>query len=170
MADFADLDLFCRKDLDNALGAQVVTSAYDDQAGGSGAADLEAIKSCIRYGSTEVVTWMLANNYESALPTTKAAVPEALKFAALDFGIAYTMRRRPDVVKAMNGESWTTYLKTAVEKMKNFAATLQRLPREEVSAPANVGATVATNGGEVDRPASRTSCTKRRMFDDMGDY
>ncbi len=163
----ATVACFARIDLENALGRQIVSAVYDDD--GNLQADLAPLAACIQYGSSECLTWLRANNYEEHLPKSTSDVPDALRFAALEFGIAYTMRRRPDVVRAMNGESWTTFMTTAIDKMKNYAATLQRLPRE-TSVPANVGATVGENGEVTSRPASSASCHRSRVFDDMGDF
>lgn len=152
---------FCRADLVHALGAQLVTSTYDDEAGGAGPADLPSIDACIRYGTSQCKTFLLSHNLESSLPQVAADVTDALRFAALDFGITYTMRRKPDVVLALGAKSWTEFLDAAVAQMDRYAKTLQILPSPMV-APANVGVRIAEGD------AARVQDDTQRVWDAMG--
>lgn len=144
-------------DLDHALGASVVKTIFDDDL--DGVADANAIVSCLAYADAEVDSF-LSGVYPGPFPIANA--PAAIKFAAVDFCCAYAARRRPDLVRAMGEEPWTTYRAAAIAKMENYVKARQRLP-ESAGAPANVGATVRIAGEEPDGITDR-------VFDDMGTF
>lgn len=152
---------FTQVDLENALSKAIVKAAYDDDH--DNIADTDPIAACLAYGSAECDSFLrntLVGDVGITLPLT--TVPDEVKFAALEFGIAYTIRRRPDVMKAINVESYTVYYNAAVEKMKRFAASIQRLP-STVGTHATVGADVyAADPEDDDPPESRWA--------DMGDF
>lgn len=153
---------FKREDLEDALGKQTVTAIFDEDNSGQSAE--RAIDACRAYGTSECNSFLRTTHSEDSLPATEADVPDELKFAALDFGCAYAMRRRPELVRAMNEESWTTFRDSALEKMKRYQATLQRLPRD-VSVPANVGGAVVRTTSEASAEDAPT-----RRWDNMGDF
>lgn len=124
---------FAQSDLENALGINTVKAIFDDDA--DGLADAAPIAACCEAGSVEVDA-VLAGEYQIALPI--ANPPAVVKYAALDFGIAYAMRRRPDVVHAMNEKSWTEFREAALKKIELFASSFERLPAA-TGVPANVG-------------------------------
>jgi hypothetical protein len=89
-------------------------------------------------------------------------VPNEVKFAALDFGIAYTMRRRPDVVKAMNEQPWTTFYEQAVAQMKRYCAAIQQVPAST--------AEHATTGGEIFGVDPDDDDAPEPRWSDMSDF
>lgn len=127
MAYIAEADLW------NALGKPLIVAIFDDN--NDGIAEPAAIASCLAYASAEVDAF-LVGTYDVTLPLT--TVPDVVKFAAIDFACAYATRRRPDIVRAMGEESWTTFRDAAVDKMKLYARSFERLP-ETIAKPANVG-------------------------------
>lgn len=146
-------------DLENALGIQIVKSIFDDDMDGT--VDAAPLAACLAYGTAEADSF-LAGTYDITLPV--ADPPDALKFAALDFCLVYATRRRPDVVKAMGEQPWTTFQSSAIEKMKRYGKSIQRLP-EDTGTPANVGAEVRSG----DSRAPDLPCPAR-TFQDMGDF
>ena len=154
---------FTRVDLENALGKQTVHSVFDDDQ--DGIAESGPVDACRAYGTSEVNSF-LRGRYEDLIPVAEADVPDELKFAALDFGLAYAMRRRPDIVRAMGEESWTSFHKTALEKMDRYVTARQRLPATVgavAATPTNVGS--AANSGNAD-----DTTPLARQWDDMGDF
>lgn len=158
---------FTQTDLENALSAPVVRAIYDDDH--SGEVDTSAIEACINYGSVQCDSYLrnvlMDGTTPIVLPLT--SVPDEVKFAAVDFGIAYSMRRRPDVVKAMGEQPWLTFMKDAREQMKNYCASIQRMP-PETGTPVTVGGVILnpdsdTDGAEEELP------TEGRWVD-MGDF
>jgi len=139
-------DYFSQTDLENALSIPVVKAVYDDNHDGT--ADSGPIAACIAYGGAMCDSFLRnvlsSGGSEITLPLT--TVPNEVKFAALDFGIAYTIRRRPDVVKAMNEQPWTVFFEQAVEQMKRYCASMQRVPSST--------GTHATAGAEILNPDS----------------
>lgn len=150
-----------QQDLENALGAQIVTSIFDDDLDGN--ADAPAIAACLAYGDAEVDSF-LSGIYPAGTTFPLSPVPAAVKFAAVDWCCAYATRRRPDLVRAMGEESWEAFRKAALEKMQRFAKSQQRLPVAETGTPKNVTA-IARVGG-VTQPGP---CPPR-MWDDPGDF
>lgn len=150
---------FTQTDLENALGVQIVKAIFDDD--NDGVADAAPVAACCAYGSAECDSF-LRGQYAVSFPISP--VPDELKFAAVDFGCAYAARRRPDLTRAMGEQPWTMFRQAAIEKMKQFAVSLQRLP-PSVGTPANVGAQVRT--GDAARPELPSP---PRVFDDMGDF
>ena len=124
---------FAQADLENALGKNTVAAIFDDD--GDTVADAAPVAACLAYGTSECDSFLRAN-YAVTFPINP--VPDELKFAAVDFGCAYAVRRRPDVTRAMGEKSWDAFRDAAIEKMKRFADSMQRLP-DTVAAPANVG-------------------------------
>jgi hypothetical protein len=147
---------FDQTDLENALGIPIVKAIFDDDL--DGVADPAPIAACIAYGTAEADSF-LRGNYDITFPVNP--VPPELKFAALDFGCVYAMRRRPDVVRAMGEQPWTTFQQAAVDKMKRYLKATQRLPE----VPKNVGAEVRSGD-----PAKPELPSPPRTFQDMGDF
>lgn len=157
---------FTREDLEDALGVQTVKSIFDEN--NSGQPTTRPLNACRLSGTTDCISFMRATYAEAALPTAEGdTIPDELKFAALDFGIAYALRRRPDLVRAMGEESWTTFQTSAIDKMKRYASTQQRLARATAT-PDNVGSTVGVPS--VEDPNSGVVTTRSTTFSDMGDY
>ncbi len=108
-------------DLEDALGINTVTAIFDDDQ--DGVADARPIQACIDYATAECDAFLRTL---AGVTATLTAVPADVKFAALDFAVAYAMRRRPDVARAMGEASWAAYYKAAIEKMERFASEAQR--------------------------------------------
>lgn len=161
-------DYFSQTDLENALGAHTVKAIFDDDQDGS--ADSGPVAACIAYGGSECDSFLRNAMQASAaggvvtLPLTD--VPNEVKFAALDFGIAYAIRRRPDVVRAMGEQPWTTFYEAAVDKMKRYCQSIQRMPAT-VGAHATVGGNVITPETDVD---SDEEPDQESRWGDMGDF
>jgi hypothetical protein len=139
-------DYFSQTDLENALSVNVVMGAYDDDH--DGVVDSGPIAACIAYGGSECDSF-LRNLFLGSVTLPLETVPNEVKFAALDFGIAYTVRRRPDVVKAMNEQPWTVFYDAALAKMKRYCESIQRMPAT-VGTHATAGATVLVPESDVD--------------------
>jgi hypothetical protein len=153
---------FAQEDLENALGKATVTTTYDDD--NDGVVEDAAINACRAFGTAECNSF-LRGIHPTSMPLTTNDVPDEVKFAALDFGIAYTVRRRIDLGRSGEGASWTTYRDSAIEKMKRYVASLQRLP-PTLGVPSNVGGEVVTSANP-----SKERCPVRGSFwEDMGDF
>lgn len=133
---------FTRFDLDDAIGRNTVNAVFCDD--NSEQASIRAVDACRAYGTSECKSFLRENYPEAKLPETEEEVPDELRFAALDFGLVYVFRRRPELVRAMGEESWTTFEKSAIEKMKRYAAGIQRVP-PTTGTPENVEQ--STDGG-----------------------
>ncbi len=160
------MSYFSRTDLENALSANVVKGAYDDDH--DGVVDSGPIAACLAYGDAMCNSFLrnvFVGGASIALPLS--TVPDEVKFAALDFGIAYTIRRRPDVVKAMNEQPWTTFQEQAIEQMKRYCASMQRMPTS-AGEHATVGATVLNPDSDEDG-AEECLPTEGR-WSDLGDF
>lgn len=134
---------FTQTDLENALGQKVVKNIYDDDHDNT--ADAAPIAACIAYGTAQADSFIRAGygSTSHGVPTLPlATAPSEVIFAALDFGIAYSIRRRPDIVQAMNLPPWMEYYNSAVEQMKRYCATIQRFPTDTVGTPAAAGGAV----------------------------
>lgn len=155
---------FNQTDLENALGKKIVKQIYDDDHDTK--TDAGPIAACIAYGSAQCDSFLRAaygNSTHQAITLPLTTVPAEVKFAALDFGIAYTLRRRPDLVQAMNEQPWTVYHQAAVDQMKRYCESIQRFPVDTVGTPATVGGSnYALDPEDDDAPV--------RRFDDMGDF
>ena len=132
-------------DIEHALGVSLVKSIFDDD--NDGIADADPVTACIEYACAQVDAF-LAGTYQITLPI--ASPPNVVKFAAVDYACAYAARRRPEILRAINERSWTDYRDAAIDNMKMFAMSLQRLPAETAT-PTNVGAVVID---EMDRIVS----------------
>lgn len=162
-------DYFSQTDLENALGVKIVRAVYDDD--GDKVVDTGPIAACIAFANAECNSFLrnvLVTSSGAAITLPLSTVPDEVKFAALDFGIAYTLRRRPDVVKAMAGEmAFGDYYKLAVDKMKRYCESVQRVP-------ATTG-THATAGAAIHNPDSDGDGVEEDLPDesrwtDFGDY
>jgi hypothetical protein len=156
-------DYFSQTDLENALSVNIVKSVYDDDH--DGVVDSGPIAACIAYGNAECNSFLrnvLVSSGGTPITLPLDTVPDEVKFAALDFGIAYTIRRRPDVVKALNEQPWTVFYDYAVAKMKRYCESMQRVPASTAE-HATAGADVfAANPDDDEAPEPRWSC--------MGDF
>lgn len=154
---------FTQTDLENALSVPTVLAAYDDDR--DQAIDTGAVAACIAYGSAQCDSFLrkIAITSPGGSPVTLplAIVPDEVKFAALDFGIAYTIRRRPDISKAMGEQSWTVFFDQAVEQMKRYVSSLQMV------SPAAM--THATVGGNIFGGPTGT-CLPVPRWGSMGDF
>lgn len=140
-------DYFSQTDLENALSINVVKAAYDDDH--DGVVDTGPMAACIAYGNAECNSFLrnlLVTASGTVVTLPLSSVPDEVKFAALDFGIAYTIRRRPDVVRAMGELSWTEFYEQAIAKMKRYCESVQRMPSS--------AGTHATAGGAILNPDS----------------
>ena len=161
-------DYFARSDLESALGVPIVKAIYDDNHSGNVATGsaATAVAGCIAYAGAMCDSFLrgaLQNPVGTgALTLPLETVPNEVKFAALDFGIAYSMRRRPDVVKAMGEQPWTIHYEQAVAQMKRYAASIQQVPAST--------AHHATSGGDVFGTDPEDDELPEPRWGDMADF
>jgi hypothetical protein len=159
-------DYFSQTDLENALGVAIVKSAYDDDHDGT--ADVGPVAACIAYGNAECNSF-LRNVFVAGaaftLPLT--TVPDEVKFAALEFGIAYTVRRRPDIMRAIGEQTWNVFYDAAVAKMKRYCESVQRMP-PTTGDHATVGGGVLNPDSDADGEEEELPTEGR--WSDMGDF
>lgn len=143
-------------DVENALGLSLVKSIFDDD--NDGLVDEAPMAACIAYACGQVDAF-LAGTYDITLPI--ASPPDVVKFAAVDYACAYAARRRPEILRVINERSWKDYRDAAIENMKMFAMSLQRLP-EAIAPPKNVGGLITD---DTDRITSADVDGDSRMGD-----
>jgi len=147
---------FTQTDLENALSIPIVKAVYDDDRDGE--VDAGPIAACLAYGTAQCDSFLR----KVGTPVPLTTVPDEVKFAALDFGIAYTIRRRPDLVKAANEQPWTTFLEQAIAQMQRYASSQQMISPTAMTS-ATVGAQIFAREHDDDElPESRWA--------DMGDF
>lgn len=157
-----------RQDLEYALTRRTVGAIFDEDADGQ--AEDAPINACLAYATAMCRSFLRTVNTEATLTfDADGDVPDELRFAAVDFACSYALRRKPDLVRAMGEESWTTFRDSAIDHMKRYVKTEQRLPRE-VSVPANVGATVSPTVDSGVRRNSPSECENFSQWGDMGDF
>jgi|GEM_PF-3694587 len=148
-----------QQDLENALGASLVTAIFDDD--NDGAPETAAITACLAYGDAECNSF-LRGVYGASVPFTSP--PDEVKFAALDFCCAYAARRRPELAHTLGANPFKDFYDAAVAKMKRYASVQQRLP-------ATAGTPAGLGGVARPSPACGVSGEERpRVFDDMGEF
>lgn len=111
-------------DLEDAIGVNTVKAIFDDDH--DNVPDQRPMASCLAYATSECDA-MLRALAPSTITLPLTSVPVEVKFAAVDFAVAYAYRRRPDVVSAMGAEPWKTYLDAARAKIDLFAKETIRL-------------------------------------------
>lgn len=157
-------DYFGQTDLEAALSTAVVKAVYDDDH--DGVVDTAPMAACIAYGGAICDSFLRGALQSSvgtgAISLPLSSVPNEVKFAALDFGIVYTMRRRPDIVKAMNEQPWTVYYEQAVAQMKRYAASIQQVPAST--------AQHATTGGDIFGSDPEDDELPEPRWGDMSDF
>lgn len=146
---------FTQTDLENAMSVPIVKAVYDDDRDGT--ADSAPIAACIAYGSALCDSFLrkvgaAPGGGTLALPI--ATCPDEVKFAAVEFGIAYSVRRRPEVTKALGEQPWTVYYEQAVEQMKRYIASVQMVTPTAM-AHATTGASIFGGPTGTDLPVSR---------------
>ena len=155
-------DYFSQTDLENALSVPIVEACYDDDRDGT--VDSAPIAACIAYGGAVCDSFLrkvgnAPGGGTLTLPLT--TVPNEVKFAALDFGIAYSVRRRPEISKALGNQPWTVFYDQAVEQMKRYCAAQQVMP--------STAMTHATVGGDIFGGVTGTALPAPR-WSDMSDF
>lgn len=129
-------------DLVNALGRGFVTAAFDDN--GDGVADPAPMQAALDFGDAQVNSYLEKLYPMNAWPL--ASVPIVVKQAALEFSIAFAMRRRPEISQAL-GQDWKPYFDAATELMKRFVENRQELPNTS-GEPVNTRTRVSTMSAE----------------------
>lgn len=150
---------FDQTDLQNALSVSGLKAAFDDDRDGT--ADTAPINACIAYGSALADSFLrkvgsAPGGGTLTLPLT--VVPDEVKFAALDFGIAYAVRRRPEIAKALGEQTWTVYYEQAVEQMKRYISSVQMVSPTAMD-HATVGASIFGGPTGTCLPAPRWANT-----------
>ncbi len=148
-----------QEDLENALGVNIILSAYDDD--NDGEVDEGPLEACLEYGTAQCNSF-LYGQYAGPYPIDP--VPDELKFAAVDFCCAYTARRRAELGQSQRAESWKDFDQRAREQMERYVKSVQRLPAS-AGTPAGITGSVSTGTGVVDEDGRPV-----RVWDDMGDF
>ena len=153
---------FTQTDLENALSVPIVKAVYDDDR--DNVVDAGPIAACIAYGTAQCDSFLRKVGLApggGTLTLPMSSPPDEVKFAALDFGIAYSIRRRPDITKASGEQPWTIFYDQAVEQMKRYVSSMQM-----VTATAMTHATV---GGSIFGGPTGT-CLPEPRWGDMADF
>ena len=154
---------FTQTDLENALSVSIVKSVYDDDR--NGAVDAGPMNACIAYGTALCDSFLRkigqTSGGGSAIVLPMTSPPDEVKFASLDFGIAYTIRRRPDIVKAIGEQPWTVFYDQAVEQMKRYVSSMQMVSATAM-AHATVGGSIFGGPTGTDLPAP--------LWNSLGDF
>ena len=152
------MSYFTQTDLENALSIPIVKGIYDDDRNGT--ADTAPIAACIAYGTAQCDSFLRKVGLApggGTLTLPLSPVPDEVKFAALDFGIAYSIRRRPDIVKATGEQPWTVFYEQANEQMKRYVSSMQMVSATAMT-HATVGGSIFGGATGTDLPVSRWAC------------
>lgn len=137
-------------DLENAATPAMVTAIYDD--GNTGALNTAAIAADIDRGEQEVLSW-LGDEYgpppfTGAILTQLSADP-FLKYAALDYALAYMFDRHPEYPQgATDAKERSWRFQRADQRMQRVLSGRQR-PTTMTTPPANVGGVVVDNAPRI---------------------
>lgn len=163
----ATVNYCSQADLEDALGIHIVKAIYDDDA--DGVVDPRPMRACLDYATAECDSY-LVGRYDGVFPiTVKTDVPAELRFAAVDFACAYSVRRRPDLVRAASEQPWTVFYNAAVERMKRYRSAIERLPKA-TGTPLNEGATAVADDPDLQESINSGDLTNQRQWGDMGDF
>jgi hypothetical protein len=149
---------FTQTDLENALSVPIVKAVYDDDRDGT--VDAGPIAACIAYGTAQCDSFLRKVGNApggGTLTLPMDSPPDEVKFAALDFGIAYSIRRRPDIVKASGEQPWTVFYEQAIEQMKRYVSSMQMVSATAMS-HATVGGSIFGGATGTDLPSARWGC------------
>lgn len=159
-------DYITQTDLEHAITRNTVKAIFDE---GDNEVDAEAMAACIAYATSECNSFLrkvlLSGGVKLSLPLS--AVPDEVKFAALDFGLAYGARRKPDVAKAMGIASWTEFYKAAAERMKRYCEA-EQFVAPAVAEPATAGG--ALLNPDVDEDGTEQDPPDESRWTDMGGF
>lgn len=158
---------FTQTDLENALSVSIVKAAFDDDRDGE--AETAPIEACIAYGTALCDSFLRKVGKApggGTLVLPLPSPPDEVKFAALDFGVAYAVRRRPDIAKAIGDQPWTVFYDQAVEQMKRYVSSLQMVTPTAME-HATVGGKLLSVGTGFD---SRSACPPQQRWGSMGDF
>lgn len=123
-------------DLENALGTNAVRALFDDN--GDSTADAAPVAAAIAFADAKV-DGFLRTEYTGPFPLQ--TTPDLVKFAAIDWGIFYAVRRRAEVAKAIGLEPPSVHQERALEQMKRFVDAVEKLD-PTVGTPGNIGGLV----------------------------
>ena len=160
-------DYITQTDLEHAISKQTVKAIFDE---GANAVDPEVMASCIAFATSECNSYLrkvLVSSSGSKLSLPLSTVPDEVKFAALDFGLAYASKRRPDVAKAMGVLPWTDFYKMASERMKRYCEAEQQVA-PEVATPGVIGASI--QNPDVDEDGCTQDPPAESRWTDMGGF
>lgn len=153
---------FTQTDLENALSVQIVKGIFDDDRDGQ--ADSAPVAACLAYGTAMCDSFLRKVGLAPGGGTLELPLddpPDEVKFAAIDFGVAYAIRRRPDIVKASGEQPWTVFYEQAVEQMKRYVAAQQMVTPTAM--------THATVGGNIFGGPTGT-CLPSPRWSNMSDF
>lgn len=134
-----------KKDLESILSPATVLALFDDDARGS--ANVEAILDTLDRASREVDSY-LARVYTGPFPVTQKPVPSVIKYATLDFAVAFAFERHPEYVHTY-GEVYraSSRYKRACERMDRLCQGQQEIPDWALQTkPMNVGGIIRYEG------------------------
>lgn len=134
-------------DLEGAMSVATVAAIFDDQ--NTGTLNTAAMNAVIDRGEQEVLSW-LVDEFGPTLPTSaQLATDNFLKYAALEYAVAFAFDRHPEYVRA-NGKERGDRFTRADARMQRILDGRQRPPElQATKAPANVGGVSVDNAARV---------------------
>lgn len=134
-----------QSDLENAVSPQTILACCDDE--NAGVASIPVVAAIIERAENEVLSWLHEYAVNGQLPDTATLTADVfLKYAALEFAVAFMFDRHPEFVRA-NGRERIDRKKNADDRMTRVLQSRQRPPTlNETKKPANVGG-FTTNAG-----------------------
>lgn len=128
-----------QQDLEAATSAKMVAACFDDD--GNGSLNFPAIAAVIDRAEQEVMSYLVVELGPPPLSPAliaQLATDTFLKYAAVDFAVAYMFDRHPEYVRAKMQDDRARRLKSAEDRMIRILEARQRPPTVPTP-PANVG-------------------------------
>jgi hypothetical protein len=135
-------------DLENAIGPAAVLAIYDDDGDlALSSSELAALASVLDRSSAKV-DGRLARSYDGPFPLSP--VPKLVKYAALEYAIAYSFERHPEFVRAFGRDEHAIRLKRAEDMAEDIADAIEFLPDFAAQkTPGTAGGVVPNNGPQL---------------------
>ncbi len=145
-------------DLEAALSPGTVLALYDDD--NKGIVNATTIQAVLARASRMVDSY-LARVYVGPFPVTQTPVPEVIKYAAVEFAVAFSFERHPEYVHTY-GEQYRagTRFKRATDMMDRLCQGQQEIPDWNLQPkPKNVGGLITSQGPRtiIDNPDGTTN-------------
>lgn len=137
------------QDISNAVGYPTLLACTDDD--NTGAVNQTALAAIIDRGEQETLSWLIPEFGPApinAIVLAQLVADPLLKYAALDYVVAFLYDRRPEYVRANRQDDSAMRLKAAKERMERILDARQR-PVTAPTPPANVGGVVVDNANRI---------------------